>query len=145
MDKQKLNIAFTIFLFALFTWAAITALSFSRLAQFFPIYVSTAGSIVTGLYLCSEIIKYVKQKDKKHQKVLIVQPLIYLAWIVGYVIMIYIIGVLAASAVFLMTFLVKESRFTIGKAAYSTGITIVALIVLSSFMKIAWPESLLGL
>ncbi|GGF28158.1 hypothetical protein GCM10010954_29070 [Halobacillus andaensis] len=147
MNKQTLNVIFTFCIFIVFVWAAVTALTFSRLAQFFPLYVSIAGSIVSGIYLVKEVIKIRKQKDQgSHPKVLIIKPIIYTGWIVGYVITISLLGLLIASTIYLIAFLLIESKFTFFKALYSTGIALVIITVLSNLLNIAWPQSvLLGL
>ncbi|SDP17814.1 tripartite tricarboxylate transporter TctB family protein [Halobacillus aidingensis] len=147
MTKQTLNVIFTICIFIVFVWAAVTALAFSRLAQFFPLYVSIAGSLVSGIYLVKEVAKIMKQKEKdSHPKVLIVKPIIYIGWIVGYVITISLVGLFVASTIYLIAFLLIESKFTFVKALYSTGIALVIITVLSNLLNIAWPQSvLLGL
>ncbi|MCP3028744.1 tripartite tricarboxylate transporter TctB family protein [Halobacillus sp. A5] len=147
MTKQTLNLIFTFCIFIVFVWAAVTALTFSRLAQFFPLYVSIAGSIVSGIYLVKEVVKIMKQKDQgSHPKVLIVKPIIYTGWIVGYVITISLFGLFIASTIYLIAFLLIESKFTFFKALYSTGIALVIITVLSNLLNIAWPQSvLLGL
>ncbi|WP_431801588.1 tripartite tricarboxylate transporter TctB family protein [Halobacillus andaensis] len=147
MTKQTLNLIFTFCIFIVFVWGAFTALTFSRLAQFFPLYVSIAGSIVSGIYLVKEVIKIRKQKDQgSHPKVLIIKPIIYTGWIVGYVITISLVGLFIASTIYLISFLLIESKFTFFKALYSTGIALVLITVLSNLLNIAWPQSvLLGL
>ncbi|WP_082235498.1 tripartite tricarboxylate transporter TctB family protein [Halobacillus massiliensis] len=147
MTKQSLNIIFTFFIFIVFIWAAVTALTFSRLAQFFPLYVSIAGSIVSGIYLVMEVLKIMKQKDKSsHSKVLIIKPIVYIGWIIGYVFTIFLVGLFIASAIYLITFLLIESKFTFFKALYSTGIALVIISVISNLLNIAWPQSIwLGL
>ncbi|WP_158738036.1 tripartite tricarboxylate transporter TctB family protein [Alteribacillus sp. YIM 98480] len=146
MNKEKLNVIFTFSIFIVFVWAAITALTFSRLAQFFPLYVSVAGSILSGFYLFSEIIKRFKQKEKGEKvRVPIIRPCIYIAWVIGYILLIYLIGLLLASTIFLIAFLVVESKFAIFKALYSTGIAVGVIIVLSTLLNISWPQSLIGI
>ncbi|MFG6150320.1 tripartite tricarboxylate transporter TctB family protein [Halobacillus sp. B23F22_1] len=144
MNKQTLNVIFTFCIFIVFIWGAFTALTFSRLAQFFPLYVSIAGSIVSGIYLVKEVIKIRKQKDQgSHPKVLIIKPIIYTGWIVGYVITISLVGLFVASTIYLISFLLIESKFTFFKALYSTGIALVLITVLSNLLNIAWPQSVL--
>ncbi|WP_406944141.1 tripartite tricarboxylate transporter TctB family protein [Halobacillus sp. SY10] len=147
MTKQTLNVIFTFCIFIVFVWAAVTALTFSRLAQFFPLYVSIAGSLVSGIYLVKEVAKIIKQKNQgSHPKVLIVKPIVYIGWIVGYVITISLVGLFVASTIYLIAFLLIESKFTFVKALYSTGIALVIITVLSNLLNIAWPQSvLLGL
>ncbi|PPA69121.1 tripartite tricarboxylate transporter TctB family protein [Jeotgalibacillus proteolyticus] len=146
MTKQTLNVIFTTCLFITFTWAAVSALAFSRLAQFFPLYVSIIGSIVSGIYLATEIFKLVKQKEKVEQsRVLILKPLIYTCWVAGYIGIIYLAGLFLATAIYLVAFLLIESKFSLFKAVYSTGIALVIMTVVSNLLKIAWPQGLIGI
>ncbi|MYL29919.1 hypothetical protein GLW03_08830 [Halobacillus halophilus] len=143
MNKQTLNIIFTFCIFAAFVWAAVTALTFSRLAQFFPLYVSIAGSVVSGIYLITEIMKLIKRKNDASHPVMILKPLIYTGWVVGYVFSIFLFGLFIASAAYLIAFLLIESKFPLFKAFYSTGIALFVMTVLSRLLDIAWPSSIL--
>ncbi|MBR3120291.1 MULTISPECIES: hypothetical protein [Oceanobacillus] len=147
MNKDYLNLIFSGFLFILFTLAIIEALTFSKLAQFFPLYISIAGSVLTLIYLITEVYKLYKQKVKEGEqiKISLLAPLRYIGWILGYLVLIYIGGLMLATAIFLILFLILESRMNF----IHTGISIIAVLIgislLSSALDIYWPTNLLGL
>lgn len=79
MSKDVLNLYFSIFLFILFSLAMIEALTFSKLAQFFPLYISIAGSVLTFIYLITEVIAFYRRKTAAGEqiKLSILRPLRY--------------------------------------------------------------------
>lgn len=146
MSKSIANIIFTLFIFLLFTFAAIESLTFSRLAQFFPLYISIAGSAVSLIYLIKIIIDYRKENSEEgNEAILIIKPIRYIGWIIGYLLMIYVFGMILATGIFLFIFLIYESRMKVLESALSVAVVIVAISYLSSAINIAWPGSLLGI
>lgn len=146
MNKSLANIIFTGFIFALFTLAALEALTFSRLAQFFPLYISVAGSILSLLYLIKVIKEHIKitSPEERYEQIAILKPLRYIAWIIGYLLMIYVFGILIATAVFLFVFLILESKLKVLTSVLSTAVMLVIITYLSEAINIAWPTNLLG-
>lgn len=147
MNKNIANIIFTTFIFILFTAAAIDALTFSRLAQFFPLYISAAGAILSFIYLIKIIIEHIKHTspDDRNERLLIVKPLKYIAWIIGYLMLIYIVGMLIATGIFLFIFLILESKMKVLSSILAVSVMLVLITYLSAAIDIAWPTSLLGL
>lgn len=146
MNKNIANIFFTAFIFALFALAALEALTFSRLAQFFPLYISGAGAILSLIYLIKIIIEHIKgtSPEDRHEQLEILKPLRYIAWIIGYLLMIYVFGMLIATAVFLFIFLIAESKMKVLSSVLSVAVMLVLITYLSAAINIAWPSSLLG-
>lgn len=103
MNKDILNIIFTLFLCIVFGSAAILALGFSRLAQFFPLYVSVAGTILSIIYLIVLLIHYNKNRTE-HERISFIKPLRYIGWIVGYIGVIYVFGMFIATSLFILSF-----------------------------------------
>lgn len=147
MSKDILNLTFSAFLFILFTFAMLEALTFSKLAQFFPLYISIAGSVLTLIYLITQLIDLYKQKTADGQKVEIpiLKPLRYIGWILGYLLLIYIAGMLIATALFLLVFLKVESNLTLLQTIISVTIILVGILIISPALNIYWPTNLLGL
>lgn len=147
MSKDILNLTFSAFLFILFTLSMIEALTFSKLAQFFPLYISIAGSVLTLIYLITQLIDLYKQKTADGQKVEIpiLKPLRYIGWILGYLLLIYIAGMLIATALFLLVFLKVESNLTLLQTIISVTIILVGILIISPALNIYWPTNLLGL
>lgn len=147
MNKDILNLIFSAFLFILFIFTTIEALTFTRLAQFFPLYISIAGAFLTLIYLVTKIIAYRKQQTegRSTQTVPVLKPLRYIGWILGYLVLIYIGGLLLATAVFLFIFLFFESKMTLIKTSVSVVAVLVGISFLSSALDIYWPTNLFGL
>ena len=147
MSRLVGSIIFTFFLFLLFTGLALEAMTFSRLAKFFPLYITLAGAILSFIYTFVQIRTLVKKEGlpEELKKLKFKRPFIYLAWLLGYVGLIYIVGFLLATALFLGAFLYFESKFTIIKTSISISIVLVFLILFSDVMNLYWPRSLLGL
>ncbi|WP_462420280.1 tripartite tricarboxylate transporter TctB family protein [Salinicoccus sp. Marseille-QA3877] len=147
MNKALANILFTGFIFLLFTVAWVEATTFSRLAQFFPLYISMAGSILSLVYLIKTIIDYRKETtaEERGEHVLILMPFRYIGWVIGYLIMMYIFGFLISTSIFLFVFLIFESKMKVIESMVSVAIVLVVVSYLSAAINIAWPSSLLGL
>lgn len=147
MNKALANILFTGFIFLLFTFAWVEATTFSRLAQFFPLYISMAGSIISFVYLIKTIIDYGKETtaEERQEHVLIMMPFRYIGWVVGYLVMMYIFGFLISTSIFLFVFLMFESKMKVIESMVSVAIVLVVVSYLSAAINIAWPSSLLGL
>lgn len=147
MNKSIANIIFTAFIFILFTYATIEALTFSRLAQFFPLYISGAGAVLSFLFLIKVIIDHIKNADpeERAERILILKPLKYIGWILAYLLLIYVFGMLIATTVFLFVFLIFESKMKVLPSVLAVGVMLVLITYLSAAINIAWPTSLLGL
>lgn len=147
MNKALGNILFTGLMFLLFTFAWIEALTFTRLAQFFPLYISLAGSTLSLVYFLKTLVEYKKETtaEERAEHILILRPLRYIAWVIGYLLLIYVFGFLISTAVFLFVFLIYESRMKVMGSLLSMAITLVVVTYLSAAINIEWPVSLLGL
>lgn len=143
MNKELLNIFFTAFLVFVFAYAAVDALTFSRLAQFFPLYISSAGALLTSIYLVFTIIQY--KKSKGYTPFSFRKPLRYIAWFLGFLLTIYVFGLMISTILFLSLFLIIESKMSAIKSMISVGVTIGALLAASHLLGIYWPTNLLGI
>ncbi|WP_424475251.1 hypothetical protein [Oceanobacillus kimchii] len=146
MNKEYLNLIFSGFLFITFTFAIIESITFSKLAQFFPLYISIAGSALTFIYLISQIYIVYKQKveNVKQFNISLLKPLRYIGWVIGYLILIYIGGLMLATAIFLALFLTIESRMSYLQTSISILIVLFGVTLLSYALDIYWPTNLLG-
>lgn len=146
MNKEYLNLIFSGFLFIAFTFSTIESLTFSKLAQFFPLYISIAGSVLTFIYLITQIYTVYKQKGENGEQfnIPLLKPLRYIGWVIGYLIFIYIGGLMFATAIFLALFLTIESRMSYVQTGISIVIVLIGVTLLSSALDIYWPTNLLG-
>ena len=110
MRQEKLSFVYSIVLFLIFCLAAWQSLSFAELARFFPLYISVAGAVLTLIHIIISSINIIRnKKDKKNGESEEVGSVIkYIVWVIGYIILIFFIGFLAATVVFLFAFLLKE-------------------------------------
>lgn len=146
MNKNLLDLVFTGFLFVIFSLAAVGALEFSRLAQFFPLYVSVAGAVFSGIYLLKQLIQFLRTRTEEEREIIsFTKPLRYIAWFLGYIGLIYVSGLLVATAVFLFTFLIVESKMTVLKTSLSVVAVLGLVSIVSSLLGIYWPQNILGL
>ncbi|GAF21925.1 MULTISPECIES: tripartite tricarboxylate transporter TctB family protein [Shouchella] len=143
MNKDILNIIFTLFLCIVFGSAAILALGFSRLAQFFPLYVSVAGTILSIIYLIVLLIHYNKNRTE-HERISFIKPLRYIGWIVGYIGVIYVFGMFIATSLFILSFLLIETTMVWWKTIISVVCVLVAISTASSLLGVYWPTNILG-
>ncbi|WP_080875365.1 hypothetical protein [Oceanobacillus timonensis] len=146
MNRDYLNLIFSGFLFLLFTLTLIEALTFSQLAQFFPLYISIAGAILTFIYFITQVLTIYKQKKEEGNVTIIplLQPLKYIGWIVGYLLLVFLTGLLLATTIFLFIFLIFESKMKLISAGISVACVLIGISLLSSALDIYWPTNLLG-
>ncbi|MGO4888423.1 tripartite tricarboxylate transporter TctB family protein [Anaerobacillus sp. MEB173] len=146
MSKLAGSTLFSFCLFLLFGALALEAMTFSRLAKFFPLYITVAGAILCLIYTIILLRTLVKKEGlpEELKKLQFTKPLKYLSWLLGYVVLVYIVGFLVATGLFLAAFLYLESKFSVVKTAISISIVLVCLILFSDVMNLYWPKSLLG-
>ena len=145
MKKETMELLFTTFLFILFTIAMFDAMTFSKLARFFPLYISVAGTALSLIYLIRQIVTIIRNKGITGTEVFsFARPLRYIGWILAYLLLIYITGLLPATAIFLFSFLILESGMTLIRSGISVIVVLVAISSLSSALGIYWPSNLLG-
>jgi hypothetical protein len=146
VNKEKCSLLFSVCLFALFCWMAWEAMGFAELARFFPLYISIGGAALTLVDIILRIIKLNANKNTKsepvHEHPLSV--LKYVIWIIGFLFLIYLLGFLIATTIFLFSFLYIESKFKVVKAFLSVTIAMVAIISFGNVMTLHWPKGLLG-
>jgi hypothetical protein len=146
VNKEKYSLIFSVFVFALFSWMAWEATGFAELARFFPLYISIAGAVLTLADIVLRIIKLNRNINKKTEAVhdAPLSVLKYIIWIIGYLVLMYLLGFLVATTIFLFAFLYIESGFKLIKTFLSVTITMVAIISFGNLMTLFWPKGLLG-
>lgn len=145
MKKETLELLFTAFLFLLFSVAMFDAMTFSKLARFFPLYISVAGTVLSLIYLIRQIVTIIRNKGITGSDIIsFSRPLRYIGWILAYLLLIYIAGLLPATSIFLFSFLILESGMNTIRSGISVIVVLVAISSLSSALGIYWPTNLLG-
>lgn len=151
---HNLKLGFGILLFVLFSGAAYTSIGFHRLAMYFPFAVSVIGVILSGVYVGKLIFTRRQGQagpssetavDSIDAVTEVRKALPYLAWFLGYILLISLAGIVAASVVFLAAFLYREARMRWWGVVVSITSTLVLLLAFSRIMRLYWPRNLLGL
>lgn len=143
MNKQKVSLVFSVALFLLFCWTAMETQNFRELARFFPYYISILGAILT---LIDIIIKVVKMRREKSSEVLhqnIPGVIKYSLIICAYLLLIYLVGIVIGTAIFLFSFLYFEAKLGIVKTTISVAVVVAGIIVFGDVMNLYWPRSFL--
>jgi hypothetical protein len=144
MSKDKLSLIFSSAIFLLFSWMAWEALNFKELARFFPQYIAIGAAILAFIDIFIKIRKLLKGKqdhDPLHENMAAVVK--YIVWIISYLIMIYLVGLVLATAIFLTVFLTVEAKLGLIKTGISVGVVLIVIMVFGDVMKLYWPRSLL--
>lgn len=146
-NQMKISLVFSILLLFIFCWTAYEALQFAELARYFPLYVSVLGITLVVIELISSIVKNIKNPGNKtefHPQ--LKEAFKYILWIVSFLLLIYIVGFKIATAIFLLSFLILESKFKLVKALLSVAAVIFFLIIFGDYyMNLNWPDNLLNL
>ncbi|TCT21709.1 tripartite tricarboxylate transporter TctB family protein [Melghiribacillus thermohalophilus] len=152
MAKAKYSIYFSIFLLVIFTYAVIDALTFAKLARFFPLYIAAIAVFFALMDLILNIYRYLKlrkseQREQEDQEDTeeFTGTVRYMIWIIGYVTGIYILGFMITTTLFLVLFLLFETKFGIIKTSVSTAITIGIILLFGNMMNLYWPKGLLNI
>jgi hypothetical protein len=145
MSKDKLSLIFSSAIFLVFSWMAWEAHSFKELARFFPQYIAIGAAILSLIDIFLKIRKLLKDKQENaplHENLAAVVK--YILWIISYLIMIYLVGLVLATSIFLAVFLMVEAKLGLIKTGISVGIVIIVIMVFGDVMKLYWPRNLLA-
>lgn len=138
------------FFAAIFLFAAFDSLSFPFLAQIFPLAAALAGLAI----LLAELLwlnprapvagpfgEDASDGDAFLDRVKAGVP--YLAWILGYYVLIYLAGFLVATALFIFLFLRHVARLRIAFALFGATAAVGAVYVFGAVLSLKWPEGIL--
>jgi len=125
------------------TWEAS---HFAKLARFFPLYISAAATILSLIDVILQAKKLMSEK-KEHAETVHDNPFAvakYILWVLGYLLLIYLIGFITGTVIYLFAFLYFETGFGIIKSTISVAITVLLIYIFGNFMTLYWPVGLLG-
>lgn len=144
MNKEKSNILFIAILCFFFGWAAWEAYNFAELASFFPFYVSLFGLLIGVIQLIISVVKLGRKtsSDQTEEDVNILGSLKYMGWVIGYIVLIIVIGFLPATVVFLAAFLFIVSKMKWYKIILSIVLTLTVIALISNMLTIYWPTGI---
>lgn len=143
----------------MFTLAAIEANNFSDLASFFPLFtaiiaanLALISSLIQGLNIYKLKKGTISESDDKDNAIELESEdaslgliFYYCGWVAGYVLIIYLLGLLIATVIFLVLFFIIESKFKIWKTFLFTAIVITIIIAFGNLLNLYWPTGLLNL
>lgn len=132
----------------LFAWAAYLALDFPTQAQTFPRSVALVAVGIVAIEMVAYLFVVWKSSDE-------VEPTAfdsirtrfggiwpYLLWILAFYAGIYVIGMVAASGIFMFLFLLREGKMKWYYALLSAVLTVAFLITMEDVMSLRWPKSI---
>ncbi|MEM7116851.1 MAG: tripartite tricarboxylate transporter TctB family protein [Chloroflexota bacterium] len=141
------QITFLVLMLLLFGWAGFNSLSFPDQAQTYPRTVAFAAVIIVlielGLYLWgmrsdNEDVPVSETLSGRFRGI---WP--YLIWLGAFFLVIYLVGIVIASALFVSIFLIREGNVPWYYAVLAGIIVIAFLLVMEDVMSFRWPRSLI--
>lgn len=146
MNRAVAQFGFTILMFILFVYSAIEATSFKKLAKYFPLYIS----IIAAIILFIEIVKQGIQLKKNVKKGEVLHPNLrgaikYGLILTVYIAMVYLIGLILASAIYVFLFLYFIAEMKLIQSLIAITVLTVLLITFGNVMNLYWPKSLLNI
>lgn len=159
MGTRIFSLVFTLFLFVVFTLAAIEANNFTNLASFFPLFtaiiaanLALISSIIQGINIYKLKKGIINESDAKDNAIELESEnaslgliFYYVGWVVGYVLIIYLLGLIIATIIFLVLFFTIESKFKVWKTLLATAIVITLIISFGNLMNLYWPTGVINL
>jgi len=142
MTLKAYSVIFAALLISLFIWAAVEAASFQRLASYFPLYISIFGAILNTYILILELKARSNSKELNETSGGPKEYILYMSWFTGYFVAIYLVGMVAASMLFLFFFLRYESKQSLLFTIISMTLVALLLIGFSHMMNLNYPKSL---
>ncbi|MBS3976740.1 MAG: tripartite tricarboxylate transporter TctB family protein [Syntrophomonadaceae bacterium] len=147
---KKYQIMFTVAILLVFLWTAWEALGFAKQARFLPLYVSLVAIPLVIAQLFLEIKNKATNdssansaEDFNALKERMPALLVYMGWVLGYVLLIYLLGFLVATGIFLFAFLKRESGMTLVQTITGVVITLGFIVFFGRVLHMYWPEGIL--
>lgn len=141
------QLVFLLFLLALFGYAFWGSLDFPGQAQTYPRTVAGAAVLITLAELIAYLVNWyrdnlpdVADEDTLTARVMGILP--YLGWLLAYYIVIYVIGMVAASGLFVFLFLYREGQVKWYYALLAGVFIVLFLIQMEDVMSLRWPDSI---
>ena len=159
----KARIGFDSMALLLFLWMAYEARDFARLARVFPLTISLIAVVLGSVNLGMSIWRYrtegvligtdapktaVAQGGEGDDALVVsgvLRALYYLGWTLGYALLIWLIGLVVATLVFVVVFLLVEAKASWVLISVGGTATVGVLLLISEVMDLAWPDSLIVL
>lgn len=155
-----LRIAFSSLLIVTFSWALIEARGFPSQAAIFPTAVGSAGLALSIMTLLIDVRRYrlegsaVGSDAPSTASTAAYEPGTpigyvfgragkYLLWMLGYLLLMFLIGLVAAAAVFVTAFLYFEANVKVRYLWLAPVAVVGLLLTLANAVNLFWPRSLI--
>lgn len=145
MKKNVAQLIFTILMLLLFMYTAFEAISFKKQASYFPLYISLLGILGMLIEIIRQLIVMRKESDNELLHPNFKAVIKYTIILVAYVVLVYVFGLIIATAGFLVLFLYYIAKMKLWRAAISVAILIVLVISFANLMNLYWPKSLINI
>ena len=145
MTKGQLRILLDVGAIALFVFAGWLAMDFRDRARSMPYFLTAAGVLLGLVNLLVDVHAVRKGVDDTLREKLgpPTRVVRFVAWPIGYVLMIWLVSMPLATAIFLVAFLSLEAEFRWHWSLLSAGVVVALLFAFSEAFTIHWPPSLL--
>lgn len=159
----KLRFGFDLFVGLMFVGAAWAALDFQRLARYFPLAIALTGLVLAVANICLDAYRYRVRstamamdalpsaatfdpeigEDTETARRGLLRAFYYLGWALLYALLIWTLGLVVATVVYLVAFFLIEGRegpvFTMVSVAAVLGM----IFLVTDFLNLHWPKSLI--
>lgn len=148
MSRLKLEqILFTLFIGLLFLAAFVLAKQFPATAQKFPNALLLTGLAFSVLHLLRVLIDRKSYPSDVTDKGITAQfkkiaP--YIFWILGYYLLIYLVGLVIGSALFIIAFLSRNTTIKWYYGILSAFLVVTLMLFIGKLLSLKWPFGLLG-
>ena len=148
MSRLKLEqILFTLFIGLLFLAAFLLAKQFPATAQKFPNALLLTGLAFSVLHMLRILIDRKSYPANVTDKGITAQfkkiaP--YIFWILGYYLLIYLVGLVLASAIFVIAFLIRNTTMQWYYTIFSAFMVVTLMLFIGKLLSLKWPFGLLG-
>ena len=161
MPLSRVRVAFDLLVLAFFAYIFYASLDFRSLAGYFPGTVAALAMVLGVMNLIVDLVRMrrtgtvVEQDedstatvresdDPAERRRLTLRTVRVLAWVFGFVAIIWVVGMVVAVPVFLLAFFLLDERTSIRFAVIAAVVSTGALILATDVMGLRWPESLIS-
>ena len=152
MTARITKIAFDALVLIAFTYAAFTATTFTPGGRWLPLVVSIAGALLAAANIALDAIRgfsskrTLSEEDEKQEVEFntdVRSALYWFGWMVGFAVLIFLFGFLAAAPVWLGLFLRINAKKRWVFTIISVIALVVVLVIIKEFLPLEFPEGLL--
>jgi hypothetical protein len=157
-----LRFAFSLIWILVFSYAVWEARNFPALSGLFPTVISLAGIVLALFTLVIDVRRWRREGGAVGADAPATASTAQLEpgasigyafaragryglWLLSYLFLIWLIGLVPASAVFVALFLLVEARVRVRYLVVGSGVTVAGLLTLANAVNLFWPRSLITL